>query len=123
VPRVDFENLLSCAERETGHRADPGSTAIPNYRAYAVWPDGNFEGFEALICADDDQAAKQARCLIDQGPIELWSGERFVTRIEPEVKVVPPADAIMGLKTTPATPLGRFARGIRWLCARSRRSE
>ena len=77
---------------------------MPDYRAYAVWPDGNFEGFEALVCVDDDQAVKQVRCLVDRGPIELWSGERFITRIEHKVKLRPPPDAIMGLKTTPAPP-------------------
>jgi len=53
---------------------------MTDYRAYAVWPDGNFEGFKALICVDDNEAVNQARYLVDKGAIELWSCERFITR-------------------------------------------
>jgi hypothetical protein len=56
------------------------------YRAYAVWPDGNFEGFEALNCTDDDEAIANARRLADNSAIELWSGERFITRLEHKAK-------------------------------------
>jgi hypothetical protein len=78
-----------------------GATSIPDFRADAVRPDGNFEGFEALICVDDDEAIKQSRRLVDRGAIELWSGERFITRMEHEVKVMPSPDAFTGLKTIP----------------------
>lgn len=56
------------------------------YRAYAVWPNGNFDGCEALICADDDEAIDRARRLSDNSGIELWSGERFITRLEHKSK-------------------------------------
>jgi hypothetical protein len=52
------------------------------YRAYAVRPNGSFDGYKALNCADDDEAIGTARCLTESSAIELWSGERFVTRIE-----------------------------------------
>jgi hypothetical protein len=64
-----------CASlKECEHMAD--------YRAYAVWPDGNFVGFEVLICPDDEAAIGRARLLAKSSAIELWTGERFVTRLE-----------------------------------------
>jgi hypothetical protein len=59
-----------------------GLPHMKSYRAYAVWPNGNFEGYEALICVDDDEAIGAARRLADKSAIELWSGERFITRLE-----------------------------------------
>ena len=35
------------------------------YRAYAVWPNGNFEGYQALSCTDDDEAIGKARRLAE----------------------------------------------------------
>ena len=55
---------------------------MTTYLAYAVWPDGNFDGYQALNRMYDDDAIGKARCLVDNSAIELWSGERFVTRIE-----------------------------------------
>ena len=55
-----------------------------HYRAYAVRFDGNFDGYEALTCVDDDDAIGKAKRLADSSAIELWSGERFITRLERE---------------------------------------
>jgi hypothetical protein len=41
-----------------------------------------FIGFEALVCADDAEAIEKAKRLADRYAIELWSGARFVTRLE-----------------------------------------
>ena len=56
------------------------------YRAYAVRPNGNFDGYQALVCTDDDEAIDTARHLTDSSAIELWTGERFVTRMEHKSK-------------------------------------
>jgi hypothetical protein len=53
---------------------------MAHYRAYAVRSDGNFDGYESLTCADDDDAIGKAKPLADSSAIELWSGERFITR-------------------------------------------
>ena len=58
---------------------DPG---VAEYRAYVVGHDGHFLRFEALICADDAEAIAKAKRLVDDHDVELWSGERFVTRLE-----------------------------------------
>ena len=55
---------------------------MPDYRAYAVRFDGYCVGFELLVCADDSEAIDKARRVADNSAIELWTGERFITRLE-----------------------------------------
>jgi hypothetical protein len=55
--------------------------AMPEYRAYVVGDDNHFVGFEPLICRDDAEAITKARRLVDGHDIELWSGDRLVTRL------------------------------------------
>ena len=59
---------------------------MTEYRAYTVAQDGHFIGYEPLICADDAEAIEKARRLASVDPVELWSGARFVARLE----VTPP---------------------------------
>jgi hypothetical protein len=55
---------------------------MKEYRAYLVGPDGHFVGFEPLVCASDSEAIEKAKRLVDGHDVELWSGPRFVTRLE-----------------------------------------
>jgi hypothetical protein len=59
---------------------------MAEYRAYTVDPDGHFTGFEPLICSDDAEAVTKAKRLADGHVIEVWSGERFVARLETKAK-------------------------------------
>ena len=52
-----------------------------DYRAYFVGSDGHFVRFVGLSCSDDAEAVEQARRLIEDQDIELWSGERFIVRL------------------------------------------
>jgi hypothetical protein len=52
-----------------------------DYRAYFVGSDGHFVRFVGLSCSDDAEAIEQARRLIEEQDIELWSGERFIARL------------------------------------------
>jgi hypothetical protein len=52
------------------------------YRAYTVGRDGHFIGFEPLVCANDAEAIEQAKRLVVNHAIELWSGVRLVVRLE-----------------------------------------
>jgi hypothetical protein len=52
------------------------------YRIYVVGPDGHFVNFKPLVCASDDQALAEAKELVDDCDVELWSGGRFVIRLE-----------------------------------------
>ena len=52
-----------------------------DYRVYFVGSDGHFVSFVGLFCSDDAEAIEQARRLIEDRDIELWSGERFIVRL------------------------------------------
>jgi len=54
---------------------------MAEYPAYAVGDDGRFISFEALVGADDADAIEKAKRLFDGHAIELWSGDRFVVRL------------------------------------------
>ena len=59
---------------------------INEYRAYTIGPDGHITASRAFKCADDSDAIVWAKQLIDGYDIELWSGERFVARVEHQEK-------------------------------------
>jgi hypothetical protein len=59
---------------------------MAEYRAYTVGLDGHFNGFEPLVCADDAEAIEKVKRLVDGHDVELWSADRFVTRLKREVK-------------------------------------
>jgi hypothetical protein len=46
------------------------------------WARGHFIRFESLICADDAEAITKAKRLVADHDVELWSGKRFVIRLE-----------------------------------------
>jgi hypothetical protein len=54
---------------------------MPEYRAYIVGDDDHFVSFESLTCRDDAEAVTKARRLVDGHDVELWSGDRLVTRL------------------------------------------
>ncbi len=55
---------------------------MARYRVYADQFDGNFNGYETLSCNDDGEALFEAQRLANNTAIEVWSGERFVARME-----------------------------------------
>ena len=55
---------------------------MTEYRAYTVGLDGHFISFEPLVCRDDGEAVAKARHLVDGHDVEVWSGERFIVRLE-----------------------------------------
>ena len=56
---------------------------MPEYRTYAVGDDGHFSGYEPLECANDEEAIKKARILLQRHGAELWSGPRLV-KLDPQ---------------------------------------
>jgi hypothetical protein len=54
------------------------------YQAYWVGRDNHFIGFVRLHCRDDAEALEQSRRLVDHRPVELWCGDRFIARLEPD---------------------------------------
>jgi hypothetical protein len=59
-----------------------GVTKVTDYRAYVVGHDGHFVSYRAFVCDDDSDAIIWAKQLVDGHDVELWSGERFITKIE-----------------------------------------
>jgi hypothetical protein len=56
---------------------------MTEYKAYFVDDDGHFVGFRGFVCENDAHAEVWAKQLLDGQAIELWSGERLVTRLMP----------------------------------------
>ena len=56
------------------------------YRAYVIDQDGHFVSFEPMVCTDDAEAIEKAKRLVLGYAIELWSGDRLVTRLEAKTK-------------------------------------
>ena len=52
------------------------------YRAYTVGIDGHFTASRAFACVNDDDAIVWAKQLVDGHDVELWSGERFVIKLD-----------------------------------------
>jgi len=55
---------------------------VNEYRAYFVGRDGHFASCRAFRCGDDSEAVTFARQLVDGQDVELWSGERFIVRLQ-----------------------------------------
>ena len=51
------------------------------YRAYMVGHDGRIKSSRAFVWENDSDAVAWAEQLVDDHDIELWSGERFVKRL------------------------------------------
>jgi hypothetical protein len=64
--------------------ADVRPLTVPEYRAYIIGDDGHFIDAEPIICENDDAAIKRAEQLVNGRAIELWSGQRFVIKLEPK---------------------------------------
>ena len=48
--------------------------------------DEHFVGSEPMICRDDTEAIAKAKRLVDGHDVELWNGDRLVTRLSHEKK-------------------------------------
>ena len=52
------------------------------YRVYVVGTDGHFPRSDEFVAANDDGAFEHARQSVDGHDVELWSGARFVAKLE-----------------------------------------
>ena len=59
---------------------------MAEHRVYTVDGDGHFIGLEPLVCANDAEAIDQAKRLVVNHAIELWSGARMVIRLDAKTK-------------------------------------
>jgi len=56
---------------------------MPDYRVYTIGPDGHIFKADEMTCDNDEEAISRARVIVPKHPIEIWSGDRFVIRLEP----------------------------------------
>ena len=55
---------------------------MPQYRAYIIGSDGEFQNSVPLECADDAVALKKAKQLVDGHDVELWQLTRKIARFD-----------------------------------------
>lgn len=56
---------------------------MANYRIVTIDKAGKLSRQRSFVCDNDDDATVWAKQSIDDAPIELWNGVRFVGRFEP----------------------------------------
>ena len=54
---------------------------MAEYRAYIVGHDGHFSSCDGFACRGDPEAIAKAERLVDGHDVELWSGERFIAKL------------------------------------------
>ena len=54
---------------------------MAEYRVYEIGDDGHIVKSTPLVCKDDGEPIAKAREFAAGRVIEIWSGERFVTRL------------------------------------------
>ncbi len=57
---------------------------MANYRIVTIDNAGNLSRHRGFVCGNDDDAIVWAKHSVDNAPVELWSGARFVARLEPQ---------------------------------------
>ena len=55
---------------------------MPQYRAYIIGSDGEFQSSAPLECADDAVALKRAKQLVDGHHVELWKFTRKIAAFD-----------------------------------------
>ena len=55
---------------------------MAEYRVYAIGPDGHIFDATPLVCRDDADAIEQSRSVFRDQIIKVWSGARFVIRLD-----------------------------------------
>jgi hypothetical protein len=57
---------------------------MPKYRIITIAKDGELSRHRSFVCDNDDDAVVWAKHSVDKAPVELWTGARFVARLEPK---------------------------------------
>jgi hypothetical protein len=57
---------------------------MAEYRVYTIGADGHIVRSTPLVCDDDGHAVEKAREVCKGDTLEIWSGERFVARLNTE---------------------------------------
>jgi hypothetical protein len=57
-----------------------GVKRMHQYRLYTFRDDGHFSGVQRIECADEREAVKQARRLVNLQDGEVWERDRLIAR-------------------------------------------
>jgi hypothetical protein len=57
---------------------------MTEYRAYVIGRDDRIVSARELVCENDEAAIAEVKKLLLGRTIEIWSGNRFVIRLDPE---------------------------------------
>lgn len=57
---------------------------MANYRIVTIDQAGKLGRHRAFVSDNDNDAIVWAKQVLDKAPVELWSGARFVIRLEPK---------------------------------------
>lgn len=60
-----------------------------NYRIVTIDSAGKLSRHRSFVCDNDDDAVVWAKQSVDEAPVELWCGARFVARLEPRSSTKP----------------------------------
>jgi hypothetical protein len=60
----------------------PGGTAMRDYRAYVIGPDGRIMRRFDFLCQDDEAAKDRAKQLMVGHDIELWHHDRKIAEFK-----------------------------------------
>jgi hypothetical protein len=80
---VSFRSMLVPSRRE------PHGLPMPEYQTYfirLIRHDGHIACETPLVCSDDAEAIRHVEYFVGAFVIELWSGDRVVTRLEAKTK-------------------------------------
>jgi len=61
---------------------------MANYRILTIDKAGKLGRHRSFVCDNDDDAIVWANQSLDDAAVELWSGARFVARLEPRDQVL-----------------------------------
>jgi hypothetical protein len=76
-----------------------GVAQMSEYRAYRIGEDGHVASFRAFVCDSDADATVWAKQLFYDHNIELWSGDRLVTRLKSTAKPLTNSRALIDAPT------------------------
>jgi hypothetical protein len=66
---------------------------MAQYRAFTIGDDGHSISYRAFTCVNDAEAIVWAKQLLDHHAVELWSGDRFIIRLDRQPKSTPKSPA------------------------------
>jgi hypothetical protein len=79
---------------------------MANYRIVTIDKAGNLGRHRGFVCENDDDAIVWAKQSVDDAAVELWSGPRFVARLEPRSSTKSLIAQTSGMRLSPFHSLG-----------------